>query len=744
MIRFSLVDPAHKGRVLRSPEMSFVEFVERYLETCSGTPPDTEKEDLEMLCPAVFSNDVRNAASLEELYMLAIDLDHDCPETFGELQYSYFLIESPSSVEGDRRYRIYLPLERPVTDPTHYTEKYLEVVEQLIPEYMDCVDKNCVDACRFMYVPNASKLETAYCELEKPFFNFPEPETPPTKVQDPPNSSKGKYETSAWNKRLCHEWALPTFNLVLEKHAPCSPSRPDSDSGNHMVHEYGIADFNDPKGTSTMKWSTLHAIFEKIAANNYHGRPIHPHFLKLWEDAGRPLLKSQFTVGLVEFGTKGRYSFVEQHSPGDIYIPLDPTPNEFEVVTEHIKNPDTATHLTRDDITYEDDEGKTKFLHKNVIKQRYRHVAKEKILLLGHKKRGLTIHRDTLEVYESMHCRRNMQPIYHAEVAEYLENTPIDPEWLIKYLYFFPDCSKSLPWIHLFGEAGAGKSFLALLLASIFDTGPVVDAFASRDFQGGLGENPVVFMDEQVPLTDSRGISCLNACKLMVTDFRSRVNKKYEVPIWVEGYHRLISAQNATDCSLPLHNQMDLGALVRRLQVEKAEDKHVEYLKRFDMRETAAWLSHKFAEHVAWIGEQYSFEPAGGLLALEPYQTPYLTRNTVDVSEKNRKLLEGILQIVLGNKVSAGAGGWEEDYFFIKLSESKFQEWLRTEKYIDSRISTKQLSLIMEKAFPGICRKWKTINGHRRRCHAIPVAEVQKLCLQLGVEFEYGGNLTKE
>ena len=191
----------------------------------------------------------------------------------------------------------------------------------------------------------------------------------------------------------------------------------------------------------------------------------------------------------------------------------------------------------------------------------------------------------------------------------------------------------------MFGPTDAGKSLFVYLIASLWNQPAVEDFFSNSTFQEHAGRSPVIFMDEDVPTSTTRGISTMNNCKLLVTNNHTSINRKYEVACSILGYHRLYSAQNADYHTLPIDNMPDLGAIARRILVVKFTKENAHYMTQFTRKQTSAWLDHEFGEWMAWHQLNHTPRESQGLFGVKPYETEHFNQNSI-TGEKMRNILE--------------------------------------------------------------------------------------------------------
>lgn len=808
MHKYSLLSSDNKGIVTNSASpLPWPLFCKEYAETVEELDPDTPKEALPGLCCGTFHSNRRLASELEQISLLAIDIDSspsDLAARLAQSDYNYLLIESPSSqswvqaeektagrprpitwhanddiqlvpetddealiekaiqhlslpghpngdpdpgdpvlIKNPLKYRLIVPLSDPINSSRRFARNYGKAIERAFPFLMDLYDPQCKDASRFMYIPNSSRLDSLVYETNKdpvPTELFaPTQEAPPPPPPDPTMAQV--------NHRLCHEWGLPTFQLTLNDHAPCYPLRPESDSGNHLVREEGITDFNhptNPNGHHFTSWRVLHSIFTEIKKGTYQGQPIHQWYLDRWHEAGEPVLEDPALdlfspIKIVESTIRGRYHWVKQHDHTSPLLPLDETQNEFDVAVEFIKDPNHLTQGQREEVAFYDSEA-GRWLNRPpaVVKKDIRAVAAERNIYLGAAEKGLSYHTKENSLYESNHILRKFRPKFHKDVDTYLQSLPFKWPWLRNYLWYFPLVQQyALPWIHCFGTSGAGKTVFANILASIFSSPPVEDIFGSSNFTGGLGKSPVIFVDEEaIPKGQFFGQSAINFVKKLVTSKRTPANEKWEKQCHVLGYHRVLTAKNDTTCNLPVDDAMDTGAIVRRLQTAQFTPENKSYLDQYCPTKTLeSFIDFKFGEWLAYHREVFTPHEAQSIIAVHPLPSEFFNESTLN-SDRNQQIMEGIIAVVVKQADSAGYWGEDLDNYYIRINEGSLAEFLVDKKKFRTPPSINAIKELVLRCVSGSEYSRSYYKQQRSRSIRLPKTSLKSLAEGLGMDFE--------
>ena len=734
-MKYSIVDPTNSMAYSKAidEEVDFKGFIAHYGDICEATPEGTPKSQLKAICTGIFSDDRRLNVNLLEVSLLHGDVDDITPAAYERLLgdvkkmgLNHLIIESPSSNENHRKYRVYFELDEKATSHEDYKGRGLPTLKRHFP-YIDW-DTKCGDSARFMYVPDSSKLGTiSYSHTGNKIKTIRggmgmREKVAQMSTSSYPNSSHCKYKN----------WALETFDLKVGGKVPHSPFRLDSDSGNYIVNHYGIYDF---QSSQVIKWEMLHRALEDFKVD-----AVHPYFVNLWESKGSPILSTPEKgkdINIPSFievmGSKGRYHIVlndilEMHNHK--LIRLDPNKNEFDVCLEIIKNPYIPTYWAKESMGYKTEEdAKFKFYGTPQIKMQYRKtIDTGRVIVLGADDVGIYYEYEKNQIVECLTTPIKPRPVFHQDIHEFLSQLNINLEWIHAYIYFFQDCQKALPWIHAYGEAKAGKTFLAELLGTLFTGSPIRDPL-SNDHQDMWGSSPLLLMDEQLPQSMNAKKSAINECKSLCTQYTTQINQKYKAHANVCGYHRLFSTQNADEPELPLEDQSDLSALVRRMQLIKFDKGNKDFLSGIKMARTTAWLNGEFAQHCQYIKENNYIQPSDSLLAVEPLPDRYLNANTVSIHDTARKLIEGMLNICVNKVLQGGYVKSDEDNYYVDVNCTEFQSYLMTHKYITTRFSSKKLAIILKKAFSDSleAHRVRVKDTGRRRCVKIMKSKVDAM-----------------
>lgn len=163
-------------------------------------------------------------------------------------------------------------------------------------------------------------------------------------------------------------------------------------------------------------------------------------------------------------------------------------------------------------------------------------------------------------------------------------------QWLAGILYL----DRPAPALYLWGKASAGKSFLALALAALWETPGGSLSEALSDFNACL-RNPIVHADEALPAR----MTFADVREFVTASVRS-INEKYGAKLPLRGNVRLLlTANNANLLRLPrndAHTEDDARAIAMRVLRIKVQDRARDVLAECN---TYQWVAdHTVARHV--------------------------------------------------------------------------------------------------------------------------------------------------
>lgn len=648
---FSYVDYVSQVPCNLSEVFSVEELFEGLKAMCASLPSSIKKEKLPAIVAGVYVNNEINKKNTEFCQVMGIDIDENNIQADQiQIPFSHIRYESPSSTENNRKWRILLPLAKPIYN--HWTINYLENCKKLLPNFV--VDTSCKDSSRKFFIPNSSKLSSFYMNSGQPLYDFditlesaakkekPESNEPPSKMDIITASKWAEVEKClkiAKEKKI--DIAPTRDDWIILARALGSISETDVDRGVEAFYEFSqLYSQGEPPDYNTCgeKFVELmNSADGSVSINSFFDMVYKKEILKKREKA-KVDNGIAYLVGVPKSNT---YSFIAyENTVDDEIVRLHPEEYNIATVVAALKKDTNKQYqLKYEDISYESFDDKTQ---KTTIKEvpsadiivDFRVAPLQHGFLLGQKEIGKYIDKKSNSLLQAKHYSKTAKAKYHVEIDEWLKQLPFQDNWIEKYLYWVRDCNYALPMLYNYGITTSGKSFLAELIGSLFSSEPVKDFFKVKDFQGSAGDSPIIFMDEQIR-TDA------NTLKEMITSKYTVVNLKRESKITVHGYHRFITTYNHSEISLPLKENDDRDALLRRVQPAKFKEKHQKAMQAIQEGVTISWIKDNlFLEHVEWICEKHKgLEPEDSLFALKTYMTPEMLGGGANITDD----LDGVI-----------------------------------------------------------------------------------------------------
>ena len=163
----SFISPIHLGRVTDSISCKLLDFYNLLYSVCKDTPANITKKELNGFVPCIFSGNHRVTNEFVSTQILSIDIDtgildvimNDIME-LNNKGISFICYESPSSSEEQRKFRVFLPLDKPCVSYQEYKDCYLSTISEYLPNIQP--DAHCASPIQFFYIPNCSKLGSFY------------------------------------------------------------------------------------------------------------------------------------------------------------------------------------------------------------------------------------------------------------------------------------------------------------------------------------------------------------------------------------------------------------------------------------------------------------------------------------------------------------------------------------------------------------------------------------------------------
>lgn len=205
---------------------------------------------------------------------------------------------------------------------------------------------------------------------------------------------------------------------------------------------------------------------------------------------------------------------------------------------------------------------------------------------------------------ESLVRVRGIQPIYHADVEQWLraafgESYPDVADWL-SHAY---RVDRSWGALCLVGDAGTGKTLFAMGVSQYYSVdAPGNMGLAMSLYNETLGTHPILFSDEQVP-RDYMNRPMTEAFRELIGSGVHTVNRKFLPPQELKGFVRAIIAVNnegrLADFLGDNHSQADINAIVERLVIARMSGSPPRDLVQ-------RILAGALAEHALWLSANHT------------------------------------------------------------------------------------------------------------------------------------------
>jgi len=725
MIPFSIVGP---DKVSCTPHeiKNFDDFVTMYSSLANSQPATTKKEDLIMFAPATYNDNYRNSGNFLFSNILVIDVDegHTKKEILAFLdayQYNYLLIESPSSMPHKYKCRIILELKRPVYDSELWRKGYEPTIKRHFP--LLAFDPQCKDAARFFYIPNKTKVKTLQSRTDATGIDFQAPEkVAPSflKFQEDKDVSIGKL----WQRV---EYLKMSKQSITE------------DYMDWVRVGHSIAALKN-RGAKFEESLEIFDAFSQLDPDKYDKRAVAKKFENLWDSADatkngpEKILKdtndmgfkypekiehSESRICIVEEGTSKRYYLGFKNT--ETLIKLTDTKDEFGVILQKVATDfDERFELTKKDLTFKDKDGKLVHLTENALKARFRRTSENKGFIIGAPQKGNYYNPETNSIEHAQHCRQSFTPTFHQDIDDFLKQLNVDYVWLRQYLYWFDDCSKTLPLLYLYGISNAAKTLFVNLLSTIFGCEANTDFFTTNDFINSPGKSPVIFMDEEMKETRD-GVKTINRIKSFITSDFNYINMKHSSSTYVRRFWRFFVALNIDRPKFLLNAFQDMDAVKRRVQAIKFGLDQVTYINKVSTEVIQSWLSGRFGEHIAWIKQNTKPEMSNDIIMVPTYDTEDFNKDTANISEENEKIFENLSEVFEENKIGSKIlAGSDEENFYLSCNQ-EYTIYLVEKRLLKKTMSTKMLGSIFKKVFPEMVNVKKRFNGKEKRVWQLPI-----------------------
>lgn len=623
---------------------------------CLITESSVPKNKLNWFTTSAFTTTKREGAYFKYARFLALDLDEvtneEMDKFFAGLEkdgIGYFMYETASSSEEKLKLRVVFELEKEITTIAHFKQVYANTFKPLIK-----YDKSCNDGVRFFYIPNKTKYDSfLYVEGKK--LPVPDYIEPPKEIISDAEIDFGRESAEITIKKLnaLLDW-LQKKNISITA---------DYDSWyrvglacvslkHHGIDKKACLDyfikFSLLDGKDCLPEHKLKVKFESLWENSDNKVNVGTiyAFAKEKEFPMQNLVFSKEKISLVKLNGKEVYYLAKNHIAEQDLVPLDSECfNRVNGVISRVKMQPNGVdnfELKKSDLFYKDKE--TKKVHPRYSNSdfvgKFAVIPRHFYYLLGAEREGMHFEKSTRRICEAKHYRLPANPVFNADIHEWIKQLNVDPVWFYTYLYYLPDTSKALPMLYLYGESRAGKTFIAKMFASIWDT-PVIEDYVDEDnpsFKETAGSNPIILFDEQLPRD-------LNVVKRLVTSDNVSVKQKWKGEIYVKGYARLVATENADRPTFQReysNSKSDNKAILERTQMIRFDAKNLAFIQKIGGKQTtSSWINYHFRNHVAFVQQNPAkfniLREHNDIIVLK---TDFKGKDNLDINDKNRRIQE--------------------------------------------------------------------------------------------------------
>lgn len=211
-------------------------------------------------------------------------------------------------------------------------------------------------------------------------------------------------------------------------------------------------------------------------------------------------------------------------------------------------------------------------------------------------------------IYEKTLRWPTLQPQFDPLIDEWLNLLgQRRAEQLKDWLSIFHDLNRLLSCLIIMGEPGAGKTLLAMGLASRLGAdSPASQKTLTGDFQGELVKCPLIHIDEEIVESSySRSFLASIRSELSVTE--RFVNRKYAPPATLKGAIRcVITANHLPFKQKDASTRQDLEAIAQRFHWVTASREAASFLEKIQPDTKQHWRREGIARHMVHLEQTRS------------------------------------------------------------------------------------------------------------------------------------------
>lgn len=265
--------------------------------------------------------------------------------------------------------------------------------------------------------------------------------------------------------------------------------------------------------------------------------------------------------------------------------------------------------------------------------------------------------------------RTDLEPTYDPDIDQWLHHLFGDDfsdgqRWLAHApdLEAGPICALSIS-----GPPGIGKGLLAAGLAECFDCENLADGSDFGEYQGGLLNTAVMFLNEGLPSSKAGTMDVTDAFRSLVDGSERKVNEKFLPKMTVRNPVRVLIASNGDEVIERLAGHRDLSqdaqeALALRLLHIRATSKAADYLRmkggllhtgrigrRWVRSANGAASDYVLAKHILHLYETRESIPAGSRLLVQGRMDGDIVRKLASRAGKAPDVIETVIQMIEAN-----------------------------------------------------------------------------------------------
>ena len=206
-------------------------------------------------------------------------------------------------------------------------------------------------------------------------------------------------------------------------------------------------------------------------------------------------------------------------------------------------------------------------------------------------------------LYEAALKWPTVTPVFDPQIDEWLNLLGGDrSEKLKDWLSIYSDLDRLLSCLIIMGEPGAGKTLLAMGLASRFGAhSPATQKTFTGNFQGELAKCPLVHIDEEI-VDSGFGRTFLAAIRSELSIRERFINRKYGAPTTLKGAIRcVITANHLPFKQRDASTRQDLEAIAQRFHWVKATKEARSFLESIPPETKQLWRKSGIANHIKFL-----------------------------------------------------------------------------------------------------------------------------------------------